>query len=407
GGGGRTSSTSVWRVADSAARIQLGGFESRLTSMAFNTDGCLAIGASNGDVWFYRDGGKRCTISASTTTAGAESVSRIPDRERERNRRTSVAYDAAGRLIAHDSRGLRIWQYGSALSQSPSLVPILINAHGPGGPQILLARSTDGQTMVLVRSSEISLWQATHPDTVRPVVAPPQAPGEELPPFPGPPPPPISPTGATATIAPGSRFEGRGRRGNPNRNGAFRGDPMAVQLAPRGDRIYMLGGFNRLTIWALDPGDASGPIKAHRLESAEGLPDGLTRLALRPDGSLLAIGDRTGTVTLLDTGRLSVLGRIPPSEDAQGGLFALAFSPDGRHLAVYSPQGQILIWSVANPSDPQIALRLPGQRGMFPNVVFDPRGQRLASSTAGVDAMIEIWNLDLIERELTRLGFSR
>ena len=133
GGGGRTSSTSVWRVADSAARIQLGGFESRLSSMAFNTDGCLAIGASNGDVWFYRDGGNRCTISASTTTAGAESVSRIPDRERERNRRTSVAYDAAGRLIAHDSRGLRIWQYGSALSQSPSLVPIPINAPRTGG----------------------------------------------------------------------------------------------------------------------------------------------------------------------------------------------------------------------------------------------------------------------------------
>ncbi|HKI17648.1 MAG TPA: hypothetical protein VKA15_07195, partial [Isosphaeraceae bacterium] len=114
GGGGRTSSTSVWRVSDSAARIQLGGFESRLTSMAFNTDGCLAIGAGNGDVRLYRDGGSRCTISASTTTAGAESVSRIPNRERERNRRTSVAYDAAGRLIAHDSRGLRIWQYGSA-----------------------------------------------------------------------------------------------------------------------------------------------------------------------------------------------------------------------------------------------------------------------------------------------------
>jgi YD repeat-containing protein len=374
GGGGRTSSTSVWRVSDSAARIQLGGFESRLTSMAFNTDGCLTIGAGNGDVWFYRDGGSRCTISASTTTAAAESVSRIPDRERERNRRTSVAYDAAGRLIAHDSRGLRIWQYGSALSQSPSLVPIPINAHGPGGPQILLARSTDGQTMVLVRSSEISLWQATHPDGVRPVVAPPQAPGEELPPFPGPPPPP--PT-------------------------------IAVQLAPRGDRIYMLGDFNRLIIWALDPGNASGQIKAHRLESAEGLPDGLTRLALRPDGSLLAIGDRTGTVTLLDTARLNVLGRIPPGEGAQGLLLALAFSTDGRQLAVGSPQGQILIWSVANPSDPQVALRLPGQRGMVTNVVFDPRGQRLASSTAGVDAMIEIWNLDLIERELTRLGFSR
>ena len=169
----------------------------------------------------------------------------------------------------------------------------------------------------------------------------------------------------------------------------------------------MLGDSNRLIIWALDPGDASGPIKAHRLESAEDLPDGLTRLALRPDGALLAIRDRTGTVTLLDTSRLSVLGRIPPTEDAQGVQAALAFSPDGRHLAVYSPQGQILIWSVASPSDPQIALRLPGQRGMFPNVVFDSRGQRLASSSAGIEPMIEIWNLELIERELTRLGFSR
>ena len=70
GGGGRTTSTSVWRVSDSAARIQLGGFESRPTSMAFSADGCLAIGTSNGEVLFYRDGGNRCTISASTTTAG-------------------------------------------------------------------------------------------------------------------------------------------------------------------------------------------------------------------------------------------------------------------------------------------------------------------------------------------------
>src|SRR5208282_5735041 len=111
--------------------------------------------------------------------------------------------------------------------------------------------------------------------------------------------------------------EGRGRPGNPNRNGAFRPHPTAVQLAPRGDRIYILEDFNKLIIWALDPGDASGPIKAHRLEPAVGLPDGLTSLALRPDGSLLAIGDRTGSVTLLDTASLSVLRRINPSKDAQ------------------------------------------------------------------------------------------
>jgi len=170
----------------------------------------------------------------------------------------------------------------------------------------------------------------------------------------------------------------------------------------------MLGDFSKLIIWALDLGNASGPIKAHQLESAEGLPDGLNRLALRPDGALLAIGDRTGTVTLLDTVRLSILGRVKPPSDAEGLLFALAFSPDGRQLAVGSPQGQIFLWSVDNPSRPQLVLRLPGQRGMVTSVVFDPRGQRLASSSsAGIDSMIEIWNLELIERELTRLGFSR
>src|SRR5208337_2790779 len=77
GGGGRSSSTSVWRVSDSAARIQLGGFssDSRPTSMAFSADGCLAIGTINGEVLFYRDGGNRCTSLAPPSAAATESTS--------------------------------------------------------------------------------------------------------------------------------------------------------------------------------------------------------------------------------------------------------------------------------------------------------------------------------------------
>jgi YD repeat-containing protein len=406
GGAGRTASTTVWNVSDSAARVQLGGFESRPTSMAFSADATLAIGASSGDVWLYRDGCNRCT-SLTPMAAAAESQGRGQERERDRNRRTAVAYDAAGRLVVHDARGLRIWQDGSALTQLPSVVPIPINAHGPGGPQIHLARSTDGETMVLVRSSEIALWQASLPDRIRPVVAPPRSLSDETFPLPGPSAPSNQPVGLGTSTTPGPRFDGRGRPGGPNRMGPLRGDPFTVQVAPKGDRIYMLGDFNRLIIWALDPGIASVPIAAHRLESAEGLPDGLTRLALRPDGALLAIGDRTGAVTLLDTTRLKVVQRIPPSDDDQGVQAALAFSPDGQRLAAYSPQGKILIWSVGNPTKPQLSLRLPGQRGMFPSIVFDSSGQRLASKSEGVEPMIEIWNLELIERELSRMGFSR
>jgi WD40 repeat protein len=152
--------------------------------------------------------------------------------------------------------------------------------------------------------------------------------------------------------------------------------------------------------------DSSGPIKAHRIELDERLPDEFRSLALRPDGSLLALGDRTGHVTLLDTVRLKVVGRIElPGEEAQRMFSALAFSPDGNSLAVGSPQGQILIWSLQRPSAPRLSLTLPGQRGVV-SIVFDSQGQRLASSSMGLDPIVEIWDLDLIHRELARYGFG-
>lgn len=402
--GGRSSTTTVWCVSDSAVRVQLGGFPSPPASLAFGPDRCLAIGGSNGEVWLYRDGGNRCTSSTSNTTAATESAGRNPDRERDRSRRTSVMYDSAGRLIAHDSRELRIWQDGSSLSQPPSVVPVPLAEPRMWGPQPL-ARSADGQTMVLARSSEILLWQAVHPDKIRRIVAPPKSPGEDQTPFPAPPPP--APARSPAGRGMGARPEGRGRPGNPSRGGPFGREPFAVQLAPKGDRLYMLVDFNRLIIWDLDLGDSSGPIKAHRLESPVGLPEGLTSLALRPDGAMLAIGDRTGTVTLLDVNSLRVVGQIKPTEDDQGFVSSLAFSPDGQQLAGGSPQGLILLWSLVNLAHPQPALRLPGQHGIARNLVFDPPGKRLASSSDGIEPMIEIWNLELIDRELTRLGFSR
>ena len=407
--GGRSPATSLWCVSESAARVQLGGFPSRPTSLAFSPVNCLAIGGNNGEVWLYQDGGNRCTSSAAATTtattaaAATETVGRNPDRERERerSRRTSVMYDAAGRLIAHDSRELRIWQDGSSLAQPPLVVPVPIIEPGMWGPQPL-ARAADGQTMVLARSSEILIWQAAHPDRIRRVIGPARAPGEELP-------PPLSPPTQARSIAgrgPGSRTEGRGRPGNPNRNGPF---GYAVQLAPKGNRVYMLGGFGRLIIWSLDRADGSGPIHAQRIEPPAGLPERLTGLSLRPDGLLLAIGDlSSGVVSLLDTEAMRLVGQIKPADADQGFVSALAFSPDGQLLAVGSPQGQISLWSLASTSRPQSVLRLPGQRGIVRNLVFDTRGRRLASNNDdGIEPMIEIWNLELIQRELARLGFSR
>jgi WD40 repeat protein len=399
--GGRLASTSVWRFADSAARVELGGFEAPPPSLGWSARGCLAIGTGNGEVWLYRDGECPCTSGPGATATLTESPGRNTERERERFRRTNVMFDASGRLLAHDAHGLRIWPAGAVPSQSPFLLPMPLPLSG----RCLLARTTDGQRMVLVRSSDVALWQADQPDRVREVVAPARTPEDEGPPLPPPSPPPHTVGGPPGP--PDLGADDRARPGGPPRHGPVRREVSAVQLAPNGKRIYMLGDFGRLIIWSLEPASGKGPVKSRRLESPEPLPDELNNLALRPDGLLLAMGDRSGNVTLLDTASLRVVGRIEPGGDEPRGMsFALAFSPDGRSLAVGSSQGQVLLWSVAKPSSPRIELRLPGQRGLITNVVFDNRGGRLASSSAGLEPMVEIWNLDVLRQELARLGLG-
>ncbi len=132
---GSMASTSVWKVSDSAARVELGGLEGRPTSLAFRGDGSLAISTNNGGVWFYRDGGNRCTPSLSATGGQAEPTQRSIDREH--NRRpfsANIVFDAEGRLIGHDARGLRIWPAESLLSHSPAIVPLPGAAMGPFQP---------------------------------------------------------------------------------------------------------------------------------------------------------------------------------------------------------------------------------------------------------------------------------
>ena len=160
--------------------------------------------------------------------------------------------------------------------------------------------------------------------------------------------------------------------------------------------------------WAIES-RADGPeakVQARELDWALPLTDAASSLALRGDGKLLAVGDRAGTVTLVDPERCRVLDRIKPSSgEVESLLLALAFSPQGQDLAVGSQLGTISIWSVVQPTKPRLRLRLPGHRGLVTNLVFDSRGQRLASA-AGLDPLVEVWDLELIQQELARLGLS-
>ena len=197
------------------------------------------------------------------------------------------------------------------------------------------------------------------------------------------------------------------RRGGPARFGPFGRGIFAVQASPRADRLYMLGDSGRLNIWELAPDVKDGPIQARRTGLDGRLTDEYSGMTLRADGELLALKDPSGTVTLHDTAALSRVAAIirPTEREAEARFSVMAFSPDGRTLAAGSPQGQIVLWSLADPRTPRLMYRLPGQRGPQASLVFDREGCHLASCAA-FESMVEIWNLELLDRELASLSID-
>jgi serine/threonine protein kinase/WD40 repeat protein len=409
---GRAGGTALWTVDDPAARTQLSGFDSPHSSLTFNDDGLLAGVGWNGDVWFWRNG--RCpevgplllhpaaTLSTSVIVSsseprrgeppgrdGARKDGRGPGRSgiRPMGRDMTIAFDSLGRLVVHDAQALRIWAPGTLPAQADPIQHTPLPDPPPFAPgRAMMARSSDGRLMALARSSGVYLWRA-------------ETPGEII---------PVSSPRSRAESAPGANS--RARRGSAPTADAPSTPVRSLAIAPRGDRIYLieqsLGPAGRLHAWSIDSPSDGLRAHAHDLDWALPLPDGVLSLALRPDGAILAVGDRTGTVTLVDTARHSIAGRIKP-QGGEGESFwlAMAFSPDGRDLAVGSPQGKISLWSVVSLAKPRLRFSLPGHRGITGLLVFDTKGQRLASADFN-DPLVEVWDLGVFQRELTRLGLA-
>ncbi len=408
---GRSGATLIWTVIDSAMRTQLSGFDARPSSLAFSADGMLAGGTSDGAVWFWRHG--RCPeitmpqsqqqplAARSETEPGG---GRLPSPGRGRggqpdrggrpsrggepgpasDRPLSLAFDVQDRLVAHNSQGLRVWPAGPISAQSTPIVELPLPGVGGALNLTPIARTPDGQTMVLVRSSAVLLWHAEKPEELI-AVTPPQHSGPDP--------------------APGTTNAARRTASASAETPALR--IRTAQLAPQGDRIYLIDQPGLLHAWAIDSivDGAQARVQARDLDWSLPMSDGASSLALRHDGKVLAVGDRAGTVTLLATDRPRVLERIKPlTGEVESLVIALAFSPNGQDLAIGSQLGTISIWSVVQPTKPRLRLRLPGHRGLVSNLAFDPRGQRLATAT--FDPLVEVWDLELIEQELARLGLS-
>jgi WD40 repeat protein len=411
----RAGAATLWAIHDSAARTQLRGFDSRPMTLAFSDDGLLAGAGWEGEVWSWRSGhcpqlGPPAPISAGSTsvtsTVAFDSKHSEPpgaDGPRSKARPRggegprpptrgfppqSLVFDDSRRMVLHELSGLRVYKSSANPADNPSASRIF--APPPSGFGFFgTARTPDGKFIALLRSGNIFLWNAEAPSELVPVAMPSRPAGE-----------PARNSG---------RRQSQGSRESPGLIIA------SIQIAPLGRELYTLelvpGSSSMLRVWELEATASAKSIRAREigsavLEDAMAGPRGAINFLLSGDGRLIAVPDRSGQVTLLNASTLAVLGPLTSPGKEPESLWppAMAFSSDGAELAVGSERGAISLWSVSKPALPQLRLQLPGHRSRVNCLAYDPHARRLASATS--DSIVEVWDLDIIDRELIRLKLA-
>lgn len=145
-----------------------------------------------------------------------------------------------------------------------------------------------------------------------------------------------------------------------------------LTFSPDGTQVIALVGTTLVT-WDVKSGD----VVAHWSTGKENP----RRLAVNPDGSLLATGGDTGVVL-----RHPSDGSVACS-GSPGRVLGVAFSPDGRRVAGWAYDGTYRMMDVdcANQS------QWPGEAKFVPNVTFSGDGDRLLAP--GNDGVLRAWDV--------------
>ena len=138
----------------------------------------------------------------------------------------------------------------------------------------------------------------------------------------------------------------------------------AVEFSSADENEFVVGDIDGLVRWvsldkAATPADASSDESTTPSEVMVGAA--VEAFAAMPDGSLTAIGDSSGTVTIVDADRQIV------AELANDAPFParMAFIGDGARLVVQSRDGSIVLWDVESASRIGELYRTDSLRGAF------------------------------------------
>jgi WD40 repeat protein len=161
---------------------------------------------------------------------------------------------------------------------------------------------------------------------------------------------------------------------------------FAVSFMP-GGRLAAASSDDSATIWNV--ADPRAPVRGHPPFTAPGPHAAVVGTgATSPDGTLLALGTRTGPVQLWHVGTDPPVLRATLTGPADLIEF-VAFSPDGRHIAAGSDDGRAWLWDVQNWKGS--GRPLIGHTNYVYFVAFSPDGRTLA--TASVDNTGRLWNI--------------
>ncbi|WP_030436392.1 TIR domain-containing protein [Actinoplanes subtropicus] len=269
----------------------------------------------------------------------------------------------------------------------PLMSTLLATLNTPGGPIRSLGFSHDGRTLTTAGAHRTAtLWSVKGPYARDPIAV---LPG----PFPG--------RIVGLTFGRDSRsLIAAGRQGSavpwdltdPAR--PVRGAPLplyggtidGMTLSPDSRTLAVVGTDKTVTL--LDLTDPAAPIPLTTIKDSGGTVDALT---FSPDSRTLAVGRSDGKATLWD-----LTDRRQPARLADlslgTGVSAIAFTPDGRTMAV-GVRYYVKLWSLAVPSAPEqlTSIRLQDFVYTIGSLAFSPDGRTLA---AGLDnATIMLWDV--------------
>lgn len=155
---------------------------------------------------------------------------------------------------------------------------------------------------------------------------------------------------------------------------------LALQFSHNGELLATAGSDRSVKLWDVK-----------HLSLARGLgrmPQAVRTLAFSHDDRLLALGERTGAIRIVETTgaeRVVLSGHLREVND-------LEFSPDGQLLASASGDGTARLWRIGEGRE---LAAFKGHRNAVRAVAFSQDGRTLASG--GIDRAVLLWDVVTLE----------